>query len=248
MLLSPAAGATTSDAVHIGELALAFLLSALIGLERELRHKPAGLRTLTVVGFASALFLQISKYGFFDVAGAAVKIDPSRVAAQVVSGLGFIGAGLIFVRRDRVRGLTTAAAVWLVSAVGMAAGAGLTLLAVVVTAGHFVIAYGFTPIAHRLSGHRGGVHQLRVTYRDGEGVLRRALAECTGSGYAVRELTTGEPDDDGGQRGRGGTVTRLVSVQLTVEGPGTVTELAACLADVDGVVAVTAGDVDEEAD
>jgi putative Mg2+ transporter-C (MgtC) family protein len=130
----------------------------------------------------------------------------------------------------------------------MAAGAGLGLLAVVVTAGHFVIAYGFTPIAHRLSGRRAGVHQLRMTYRDGEGVLRRALAQCTGRGFTVSELSTGEPEGEDALRGRGGTVTRLVAVRLTVEGVGTATDLAACLADVDGVVAVTAGDVDEEAD
>jgi len=247
MLLSTAA-ATTSNLDHIGELGLAFLLSALIGLERELRHKPAGLRTLTVVGFASALFVQISKYGFFDVVGPEVHIDPSRVAGQIVSGLGFIGAGLIFVRRERVRGLTTAAAVWLVSAVGMAAGAGLGLLAVVVTAGHFVIVYGFTPIVHRLSGERTGVHQIRMTYRDGEGVLRRALGECTSRGFAVRELVTATPDPQQGRRDGDDVGVRLVSVRLTVEGRGTATDLAAWLADVDGVLSVTAGDVDEESE
>ena len=138
------------DWEQVGELGLAFGLSALIGLERELRQKPAGLRTLTIVGFASALFMLISKYGFFDVAGPGVSIDPSRIAAQVVSGLGFIGGGLVFVRRDAVRGLTTAAVVWLTAAVGMAAGAGLPLLAVLVTVGHFVIVYGFTPLARRV--------------------------------------------------------------------------------------------------
>jgi putative Mg2+ transporter-C (MgtC) family protein len=249
-MMPSAAAATTSSLVHVAELGLAFLLSALIGLERELRRKPAGLRTLTVVGFASALFVQISKYGFFDVVGQSVKIDPSRVAAQIVSGLGFLGAGLIFVRRDRVRGLTTAAAVWLVAAVGMAAGAGLPLLAAVVTVGHFVIAYGFTPIAHRLSDHGPRVHHIRLVYRDGEGVLRRALAECTGRGFAVRELATGDSADDGddGEGGRGSTVTRLVSVRLVVAGDGPATELAARLAEVDGVLSVTAGDVDEESD
>jgi hypothetical protein len=124
---------------QVGELGLAFLLSALIGLERELRQKPAGLRTLTIVGFAAALFMLISTYGFADVVGPDVNLDPSRIAAQVVSGLGFIGGGLVFVRRDAVRGLTTAAVVWLTAAVGMAAGAGLPLLALLVTAGHFVI-------------------------------------------------------------------------------------------------------------
>jgi putative Mg2+ transporter-C (MgtC) family protein len=231
---------------QLGGLALAFLLAALIGLERELRQKPAGLRTLTIVGFASALFVLISKYGFSDVPGA--RVDPSRVAAQVVSGLGFIGGGLVFVRRDAVRGLTTAAVVWLTAAVGMAAGAGLPLLALLVTLGHFLIVYGFTPLAGRLSRRLPGVHQVRMTYRDGEGVLRRALAECTSRGFAVRELATAAPDEAPDRRGVDDGSTRHVSVRLTVEGRGTATDLAAWLADVDGVLAVTAGDVDEEAD
>jgi putative Mg2+ transporter-C (MgtC) family protein len=231
---------------QIGELGLAFLLSALIGLERELRQKSAGLRTLTIVGFASALFMLISKYGFSDVPGRNVSIDPSRVAAQVVSGLGFIGGGLIFVRRDAVRGLTTAAVVWLTAAVGMAAGAGLPLLAVLVTFGHFVIVYGFTPLARRLSRRLTGSHQVRMTYRDGEGVLRRALAACTGLGFSVRELSTAEPDEEPGRRDA--DVLRRVSVRLTVEGRGSATDLAAALADVAGVLSVTAGDIDEEAE
>jgi putative Mg2+ transporter-C (MgtC) family protein len=232
---------------QVGELGLAFLLSALIGLERELRQKSAGLRTLTIVGFASALFMLISKYGFFDVAGPGVSIDPSRIAAQVVSGLGFIGGGLVFVRRDAVRGLTTAAVVWLTAAVGMAAGAGLPLLAVLVTAGHFVIVHSFTPLARRLSRRLPGVHQVRLTYRDGEGVLRRALAECTSRGFAVRELATA-PDDEGDRREYDVPSSRRVSLRLTVEGRGTATDLAAWLSDIDGVLAVTAGDVDPEAE
>jgi putative Mg2+ transporter-C (MgtC) family protein len=92
------------------ELGTAFLLSAAVGLEREIRHKSAGLRTYTVVGTTAALFLLISKYGFTDVlVNDRVVLDPSRVAAQIVTGIGFIGAGLIFVRGDRVTGITTAA-------------------------------------------------------------------------------------------------------------------------------------------
>ena len=129
---------------QLTELCLAFLLSAIIGLEREMRRKSAGLRTYTVVGTTAALFLLISKYGFSDVLSPQlIVLDPSRVAAQIVTGIGFTGAGLIFVRQDRVTGLTTAATVWLVTAVGMACGAGLPILAIVVTGLYFVIAFVF---------------------------------------------------------------------------------------------------------
>jgi putative Mg2+ transporter-C (MgtC) family protein len=132
------------------ELGTAFLLSAAIGLEREVRHKSAGLRTYTLVGTTAALFLLVSKYGFMDVlAKELVVLDPSRVAAQIVTGIGFIGAGLIFVQGDRVKGLTTAATVWLVTAVGMACGAGLLLLALAVTLAYFVVAFAF-PVVLRL--------------------------------------------------------------------------------------------------
>jgi putative Mg2+ transporter-C (MgtC) family protein len=108
-----------------GELGLALLLSALIGIEREVRQKNAGLRTHTLVGVGAALFMLISKYGFTDVLEPGrVVLDPSRVAAQIVTGVGFLGAGLIFVRRDSVRGLTTAAAIWITAAVGPHRGPG----------------------------------------------------------------------------------------------------------------------------
>jgi putative Mg2+ transporter-C (MgtC) family protein len=98
--------------IQLSELALAFVLSALIGLEREMRQKSAGLRTYTLVGFSSALIMLVSKYGFTDVLeGGRIVLDPSRMAAQIVSGIGFIGGGVIFVRKDIVRGLTTASIV-----------------------------------------------------------------------------------------------------------------------------------------
>jgi putative Mg2+ transporter-C (MgtC) family protein len=135
------------------ELGLAFLFSALIGLEREIRHKSAGLRTYTVVGTSAALFVLISKYGFTDVLLAErIVLDPSRVAAQIVSGIGFIGAGLIFVDQNRVKGLTTAATVWLVTAVGMGCGAGLPWLSLAVTGAYFVVAFVFPLIMRALPG------------------------------------------------------------------------------------------------
>lgn len=134
--------------LQLGELVLAFVLSALVGMEREFRQKSAGLRTYTLVGVASALFMLVSKYGFNNILDAGrVVLDPSRIAAQVVSGIGFIGGGVIFMRRDIVRGLTTAASVWLTAALGMACGAGLITLAVATTIGHFIIMLGFPRIS-----------------------------------------------------------------------------------------------------
>src|ERR1700728_1180815 len=102
--VSPAANTLNGQGwKQLGELGLALVLSAAIGLERELRQKDAGLRTHTLVGVGSALFMLISKYGFTDVLETGrVILDPSRVAAQIVTGVGFLGAGIIFVRHDSV--------------------------------------------------------------------------------------------------------------------------------------------------
>ncbi len=135
---------------QMGELALAFGLSALIGIEREWRQKAAGLRTYTLVGAGAALFMLVSKYGFGDVIGKGVTLDPSRVAAQILSGIGFIGAGLIFIRGAAVRGLTTAAGVWMTVAVGTASGAGPAILALAGTAGYLVVVLGFPVLEERL--------------------------------------------------------------------------------------------------
>ena len=95
----------------------------------------------------------ISKYGFMDVlASGRIVLDPSRVAAQIVTGIGFIGAGLIFVRGDSVKGLTTAATVWLVTGIGMACGSGLLLLALAVTLVYFIIAFVFPLLIRLLPG------------------------------------------------------------------------------------------------
>src|SRR6204780_1740936 len=152
---------------QFAELVTAFVLSAAIGLEREVRHKSAGLRTYTLVGTTAALFLLISKYGFTDVlANGTIVLDPSRVAAQIVSGIGFIGAGLIFVRGDRVKGLTTAATVWLVTGIGMACGAGLTLLALAVTLAYFVVAFVFPLLLRLLPGATNSAEQASAAERD----------------------------------------------------------------------------------
>lgn len=181
--------------------------------------------------------MMISKYGFFDVLGENVVLDPSRVAAQIVSGIGFIGAGLIFVRRDSVRGLTTAAGVWLTAAVGAAAGASLPLLAIATTVAYFLVVYTLSPLARRLPASPYAPSAVRVDYEDGRGVLRRVLAACTSRDFKVADVDV--------DRHEGHGPAGAVSVALEVHGPGSVAELAAVLGEIDGVFGVAAGDVNE---
>jgi putative Mg2+ transporter-C (MgtC) family protein len=176
---------------QVADLALALGLSASIGLEREVRQKSAGLRTHTLVGVGAALFMLVSKYGFSDVPKPGVVIlDPSRAAAQIVTGVGLLGAGLIFVRSDAVRGLTTAAAVWETAAIGAAAGADLPVLALLTTAVYFLGVLGFPPLVRHLPRSAGAISVMRVRYLDGRGVLREVLRQATERGFAVVEVAT----------------------------------------------------------
>ena len=113
-------------------LFVAAVLGGAIGVERELRERQAGLRTHLVVSIGAALFTLVSAYGFADFGS---RVDPTRIAAQIVSGIGFLGAGAIIRQGLSVRGLTTAASLWLVAAVGVAAGAGYWEGALIATLG-----------------------------------------------------------------------------------------------------------------
>ncbi|MFI6345481.1 MgtC/SapB family protein [Streptomyces sp. NPDC050560] len=219
---------------QFAELGIALLLSSLIGLEREARQKSAGLRTHTLVGVGSALFMEVSVHGFASVLGLdSVAFDPSRVAAQIVSGIGFIGGGLIFVRRDAVRGLTTAATIWLTCAIGMACGGGLALLAIGATLVHFLIVRGFPLMFARLPRHAAtDTVQLRLSYLPSRGLLGRALELCTGRGFRVVDVQVeSRPDDP----------RRPVDVVLRLEGSAPGYELVAELTDWEGVGSVSLG-------
>ena len=219
----------------LGRLGLALVLSTAIGLEREWRQKSAGLRTYTLVGLGSALFLLVGEYGFFDeLQPGHVVLDPSRVAAQIVSGIGFIGGGLIFVRHDAVRGLTTAAGVWLVAAVGMAAGGGLAVLAIASTLAYLLVTIAYPLLVRRLPGGAVAVSPLRVTYVDGRGVLREVLSRVTGAGFAVSGLDFRRHDED------------TVVVDVAVRGRAPVTGLVTELGALDGVLLVNAADADPD--
>lgn len=174
---------------YLIHLSMAFALSMLIGIEREINQKSAGLRTHMLVGVGSALFMIISKYGFNDISGApGYSLDGSRIAAQVVSGIGFLGGGLIFVRRDLVRGLTTAASVWLVAAVGMAAGAGMFVIAPATVAFYLLIVAAISPLAKRLPRAKSSARALQIRYLDGHGILREIIRATADHGLLVSNL------------------------------------------------------------
>lgn len=216
--------------VQFSELALALVLSSLIGLEREFRAKSAGLRTHTLVGVAAALIMLVSKYGFGDtIVRYAVVLDPSRVAAQIVSGIGFIGGGLIFVQRDVVRGLTTAAIIWLTAAVGMACGAGLPLLALFVTAAHFLVVFGYSRLANRILSEHAEVH---VQFTPGKGAVEKVMQMCTGRGYVIRQLAVERREEE--------TEGETRAIQFHVTGRRGVEALVVGIADIKGVIAARA--------
>lgn len=123
-----------SELEMVIRLVLAGLLGAMIGLERESHRRPAGFRTHTLVCVGSALVMMVSAYAFWRADSAGFSYDPTRIAAQVVSGIGFLGAGTILREGPTVRGLTTAASLWVVAGIGLAAGAGFYLGAVATTA------------------------------------------------------------------------------------------------------------------
>ncbi len=122
------------ELIYILRIVIAGICGTVVGLERKNRSKEAGIRTHFVVACGAAIIMVISKYAFFDVIGeefaSEVRLDPSRVASTIASGIGFLGAGMIFVHKGSITGLTTAAGIWATSGIGMAIGAGMYVLGI----------------------------------------------------------------------------------------------------------------------
>lgn len=149
---------------HLLRILLAIALGFIIGLERKMRFKEAGIRTHVVVSAGACLFMLISKYGFSDVSN----FDGSRVASQVVSGISFIGAGMIIYRRQSVHGLTTAAGIWFTAGVGCAAGAGMYII----SAGATVLIIAVQCLLHLKCNlfKTKRYSQIKISFTDGEGM------------------------------------------------------------------------------
>jgi putative Mg2+ transporter-C (MgtC) family protein len=162
-------------------LLVAALLGAAIGLEREIHDHPAGMRTHLLVAVGSALFTVVSIFGFVGVleAGQGAPVDPSRVAAQVVTGIGFLGAGAILKFGTTVRGLTTAASLWTAAAIGMAAGAADYVLSAVGTA---IVVFSLWPlnwVEDRIHGPAAEIANMRLELRGLDSIGRISDAART---------------------------------------------------------------------
>jgi len=212
---------------QVVDLLLAFVFSSMIGFEREKRLKSAGLRTHALVGLAAALLTLVSKYGFTDVLiDDHLRLDPSRIAAQIVTGIGFIGGGLIFVRKDIVHGLTTAATIWLTAAIGMACGAGLHLLALVTCGGYFIVTSGYTAIMCHL---HGSTNRLLIRYRVGHDTVATILALCNAKNLIMTEFTINQPNSD----------PEAASVELSIRGKTTIESFIQDLMTLPSIISVT---------
>lgn len=175
-------------------LGLALVLGALVGLERERGERAAGLRTHALVALGACLVMLVSTFGFADILGTrAVVLDPSRIAAQVVSGIGFLGAGAILLRKEIIKGLTTAAAIWVVAAIGLACGAGLLLEAGITTLLTVAVLTLLHPLRHFL--HRSApTHFLRIKVTVAEELLlEKVYNTCIemGANIETMEVQTG---------------------------------------------------------
>jgi putative Mg2+ transporter-C (MgtC) family protein len=185
-------------------LLVATVLGCLVGFEREFHGHPAGTRTHALVAFGSAAFTVMSAYGFAPP-GEGIEHDPTRIAAQIVSGIGFLGAGAILRAGISVRGLTTAASLWATASIGLSVGAGSIVLAVL---GTIIILFALAPlnaIIRRLPRHRRVPVRLRLTLPSAE--LPALVERLRREGFAIDTLdatadgeTTITGSCDGGQR------------------------------------------------
>lgn len=179
-------------------LLLAAFLGGVIGMDRERREWAAGLRTHMLVCLGAALAIIVSTFGFGAVLGVpGVRLDPSRIAAQVISGIGFLGAGtILFLQREQViRGLTTAAGLWAVAAIGLAVGSGMWLAAIMTTAVAWIIMAGLKPLERRFFNHHDGPPRLLLSLND-EAELAPVRAELDKRGAALKQMVL-HHDSDG---------------------------------------------------
>jgi putative Mg2+ transporter-C (MgtC) family protein len=193
-------------------LLLAVVLGGMIGFERESHNRPAGFRTHILVCAGSALIMMVSAYGFTGQIGEGFEADPGRIAAGVVTGIGFLGAGTILQHRGSVRGLTTAATIWVVSGVGLAAGIGFYLGAVLTT-GFVLISLLLLRRFEKSYFTRRRLKHLQVRAVDQPGLLGRIGAILGEMRVNIRKSELGDPER------QDETGTELINIEFLVEIP-----------------------------
>ena len=178
-------------------LSLAAVLAGAIGIERELREQEAGLRTHMLVCVGATMFMIVGVYAWSDYQlsnDIGVVVDPSRVASYVVSGIGFLGAGAIIRHGINVRGLTTAASLWVVAAIGVAVGAGMYEFSVATTALVILALWPLAQVKNLLAGKQATARRLAVTLAADTSVVA-ALAAIEESGFQMESVEVGEEED-----------------------------------------------------
>lgn len=195
----------------IGRLAVAALVGAVIGFEREAHDRPAGIRTHALVALGAALFTLAGAYGFADAQRG--NADPARVAAQVATGIGFVGAGAIMRSGMNIKGLTTAATLWLAAALGVMVAGGDILLAVAGAAILLLIVVGLRTIKFATRGVSGGPHQVVVHYEQGSETLEPLLDALQKRGIRIDGMRI----DDGGRSDPSSRRTVTIDVEARAE-------------------------------
>ena len=192
------------DIMMVVRLVVAAILGGIVGIERGSGDRPAGFRTHILVCVGSALFMLVSMYGFDDVASATAvhesdlgaRRDSARIAAQVVSGIGFLGAGTILHEGLTIRGLTTAASLWMVSAIGLAVGSGMFFLSAMATAITMVTLVTFHTWEKRFaSNSRSDRRFVRITTSNRNGAITDITGYLTLNGIQVKSLNVKKNKD-----------------------------------------------------
>ncbi len=174
-------------------LLVACICGCVIGVERSFRQKEAGIRTHVILALASALIMVVSKYGFFDLAGTNMNADGSRIASNIVTGISFLGAGVIFVRGGSIKGLTTAAGIWATAGIGMALGAGMYTIGISCTVGMILIQL----LLHKIMPFSENMETNIITIKISEGsqVLEEITDELTKAGIMVTGIRYKKQDN-----------------------------------------------------
>ncbi len=174
-------------------LLVACVCGCIIGVERSFRQKEAGIRTHVILALGAALMMIVSKEGFYDLVAKGIDADGSRIASNIVTGISFLGAGVIFVRGGSIKGLTTAAGIWATAGIGMALGAGMHTIGIVCTFGMIIIQlllHRFMPFSENMETN---IITIKVT--DGSQSLDQITEELTKAGIMITGIRFKKQDN-----------------------------------------------------